>query len=1023
MAKTLVQIPFAGGIDERTDPRHVLPGKLTSLRNGVFSRNGSIVKRQGTSLLPSTVTASHALGFASVPAALGEIRKLAAFDSELLASDGSRLYSYDEGGGEWTSKDALPQATAERASVAHGSAFILAPDVAYGNGYLIYVWSEEHIATKGTASVAVTVIHQATGSQVYSDYRLSAIGSALPPRVCVIGTTAIVFWMDAAGVGKVRTLDLTNPVAWTVEQGVLADGLAASTVHYDISAAGGYLYVAYDRGGASPRIKVRLLDPSGLFATLASTTIANGTAASSMTLHATAGETVWVAWIREAAPNVIVEAIGLSTATLAPTVATTVVDSVATTGYYDTIGVVRVSPARCVVAWQMLDTVDTSVPIAKWRQVSTSAATVGPVHWTHRLMWGSRPFVQDGRTFAMVYYRHSSFVESTQCTAYLVDLQTDDITTTTVTAHPVTTVAPRRASTVGIYDIRAKLSQAARVDATMVAIPTVVKRSAAGKVAIDGCVFDFADTAAHSSASVGGTLHLSGGVPCAYDFARVFESAFMIIPEAPTVTQTPTGGAVPDGTYGYALVLARYDNAGQICRSAPAYFTVVAAGGPNRIDMDVPQVALMRVQDVECDYEPACFWELYRTVAGGTTYFKCPDATVTDVASIAGPVANLPWLSTVEIRDSTLDAALAGQPLLYTTGGVLENRSAPSARLVLAHRGRVWLAGTDDPKTIWYSPQYVLGEGRGFHEQLTLTIEDGGGITAIGSMDGNLIVFKRERVYVVAGDGPPLTGGSGNELNVQRIASDLGCIEPRSVAVMPEGMVFQSTAGIYLLDRSFSVKLLSAPVFTTLLEFPEITSATVHESEFQVRWSCRGSEGQGGVLVWDYRVNEWSVFTYPFAPATACSWRGAYTIGSAGGIVLTESGASWLDAGAWVSVQIQTSWLKVGGLQGYQRAFTVQLLGERHGSHDVRLETSFDYAADAADAYRWTAKKIDAMPLEVLERGIKRPKCTAIQFRITDLPPSDGASIGDGHGASWTGMALEVNQLPRRRPLPPNQRA
>ena len=44
------------GLDTKTDPKHVIPGKLLLLENGVFKKRGRIDKRNGhTKLSPKTL--------------------------------------------------------------------------------------------------------------------------------------------------------------------------------------------------------------------------------------------------------------------------------------------------------------------------------------------------------------------------------------------------------------------------------------------------------------------------------------------------------------------------------------------------------------------------------------------------------------------------------------------------------------------------------------------------------------------------------------------------------------------------------------------------------------------------------------------------------------------------------------------------------------------------------------------------------------------------------------------------------
>ena len=58
-----VSIALTQGLDTKSDPKQVIPGKLVTLENGYFKRTGSILKRPGyvplpTSSVPATPMAS-----------------------------------------------------------------------------------------------------------------------------------------------------------------------------------------------------------------------------------------------------------------------------------------------------------------------------------------------------------------------------------------------------------------------------------------------------------------------------------------------------------------------------------------------------------------------------------------------------------------------------------------------------------------------------------------------------------------------------------------------------------------------------------------------------------------------------------------------------------------------------------------------------------------------------------------------------------------------------------------------------
>lgn len=1018
MPRSLIQVPFAGGLDERTDARHVLPGKLLTLVNGVFSKTGAIHKRRGYTMLGSSVLTGGSISAATRLGALGD---------DLVLSDGNKLYSYVTSTTKWAYKDQVSQLAVRREPVTQvqpsfigsDASTLYSPDVAYASGYRVHVWSQDRSPSTNLATVYASVVNHATAGQARSAQAISTSQAAECARVVTIGNTAYAVWIEA-GIIKCRTLDLTNPAAWTAAVNLATDALATNGAYFDACASATTLYVAYVGAGGTV-IRLRSFD-SSLAAVASVVPTVTPAALFGIGLQATDGERVWLAYEGAVGGNDNVYVQVRNTTTLASTGAEFLVSSEASTADVGRVAVARLSSTVCVVTWSRAPS---GVFEANHCQVSASPSAVTPVRKLYRHVWASVPFMQSSRMYALAYYCNSS-TGTQQPTCFVVDLEVGNLLASTVIPRPVVTIAPRRAPFDSVFNgtgFPALLSNVVATSTDSVG-SVMVRRSATGRAGLDAAIITAAKLI---TAELGGALHLSGGVPCTYDRARVVESAPLLWPEQPTVTQTTATGSIANGTYGYALVWAKYDSASQVSRSAPTLFTVVVNGATptqNRVNMVVPQLPITLLQDSDSGFIPRWVLEVYRTLAGGTVYFKVPDS------QIAGSVLNDPSLSTQTVQDVCADASLSGQPFIYTTGGVLENRCPPSANILIAHGDRIILAGTDDPKVIWTSKVQELGEAPAYHESLTITVEDGGDVTALASLDGNLIVFKWDRIFVVPGQGPN-KGGAGAWGIPQRIASDVGSLTPY-VAVTPEGIVFRSAAGLYLLNRSLGVQYIGGPVEDTLASFPILTSIRVHEEDFEVRFSCNDVAGTYGVvLVWNYLAKEWSVFKLrdyvggvaSSAIADAVLWGGEYTWVSPLGSAYDESYEAWLDVASWVELQATTPWFKLGGLQGYQRVFDVQLLLERLTSHDLKLEIAFDYVESWVDVKTWTASRIDAMDTEFLERGIKRPKSTAIKFRITDATPSDGPAVGTGRGPALLGLLLEVNALPKRRLLTKNQRA
>src|SRR4029077_12739318 len=133
--------------------------------------------------------------------------------------------------------------------------------------------------------------------------------------------------------------------------------------------------------------------------------------------------------------------------------------------------------------------------------------------------------------------------------------------------------------------------------------------------------------------------------------------------------------------------------------------------------------------------------------------------------------------------------------------GVESHRSeqrAAAGSLIATYATRLFIAGLDDPYTLWYSLQTLANSPMQFSSLLTLTTDpDGGPITALARMDANLLIFKSNAIFYITGQGPTPTGDS-NDLGVPIAipSGEVGCISQNSIVLTPVGLLFQSSNGI-----------------------------------------------------------------------------------------------------------------------------------------------------------------------------------------------------------------------------------
>lgn len=1050
MPRQVVQIDFSGGVDQRTEAAHVIAGKLTSLVNGQYEKDGSIKKRRGFTALSRSQTAADWAGVSTLAAA----KHLTSFQDELVLLNGETLFSYSPTAGKWATKDTGPQfgldplkqlVAGETSTATRNVVSYVAPAIGYANGFYVVVWSDGYWSTtyggSNLGAIGYSVHDATTMTQVASGFVETGIAYAAP-RLTVSGNNAYIVYHDGLGTLYGREFS-TSTLTWGSRISLATDVRVSAAASYAVTSASDLVHVVYENNaGASPRLSYTVRTAGASLTSSGSGTLSDNSFAGPffLTTVATAGGTWWIGFATISGGVIEIWAQGRNVTTYVSTISAFRANNATTAGSILNVGCCKLTGSNTIalVVSALDGTATTGGYGAYWVQAA-SGGTASLMRRTPHAIWGSQPFILGGKTLAwQYYYPHTVNTADDQETAVLVDLFTEDTATSGLCARPVAVAAPR-------------IAQSSIVQSTtsnhlplVVSTPTATKMAALIGTqpglelrALDMAIVSSAPT--FTSCELGASLFLSGGILTHYDGARVAEVAPITYPEKiTTVTKSNgSGGLTATGTYQHCLVLERTTAKGEVVRSAVSdVVTTTLAGAEDTIAFYVTMPPWTTFGEAGNSFAPNAVIELYRTTSGGSVFYRVPRTKTYDVALARyGPITQAPNTWVYQYEDHAADSDLSGQPILYTTGGVLDNVCPPGSNIVCVHRDRLFVA---DGKTVWFSTQRdanTAGIVPRWNERDRFVVEDGGDITAMATLGANLAIFKRDKIYVVAGDGPDITGGTGQEFSPpQRISSDVGCIESRSVAVTPAGTVFQSAAGIYLLTTGGQVQYLSGPVEDTLAANPTITSATVHESLFQVRFSCNSSGSTGVVLVWDYAPSQaaplgrWSTFqlydtTAALASAAiagSCNSRGSYYWAATNGTVYQESSSSYLDGSQWVTLSFETAWIKFAGLQGFQRIWAVGLLGERQSDHNLLFQYAVDYSATYSTAINKNVQS--SFGLEQLRYVPRTQKCQSMRVKFADATPTSG-TVGTGRALTFTGLAFEAKALPKINRLASTKRA
>jgi hypothetical protein len=284
-------------------------------------------------------------------------------------------------------------------------------------------------------------------------------------------------------------------------------------------------------------------------------------------------------------------------------------------------------------------------------------------------------------------------------------------------------------------------------------------------------------------------------------------------------------------------------------------------------------------------------------------------------------------------------------------------------------------------------------------------------------MDDKLIMFKKNAIYYLTGDGPDNTGANSDYGDPVFVTSVVGCTNQASIVLTPNGLMFQSDKGIWLLGRDLSTQYIGAPA--EAYNSSTVLSAINIPATNQVRFTL----DSGVTLMWDHYYGQWG--TFAGVPAVSSTvYQGLHTYLNSNGLVFQETPGAFLDDTSPVLIKVKTAWIQLSGLQGYQRAWYFFLLGKYLSPHKLTVQIAMDYDPSVIQATTITPSNFSAAfgldtpfgnaspfggpsPVEQYRINLARQKCQSIQVTLLEtFDPSHG--VPAGAGLTLSGMNFVV---------------
>lgn len=544
--------------------------------------------------------------------------------------------------------------------------------------------------------------------------------------------------------------------------------------------------------------------------------------------------------------------------------------------------------------------------------------------------------------------------------------------------------------------------------------------------------------------STGGII--SGGTVSHYDGLEVAELGFV---DSPVIWHTQTAGALAAGTRNYLAVYEYVDDDGTVhwSRTSPVSSATNTGAQLNRLEIAAPSVS---AHHGNVAYSAAIIsrtvCKLYRTTSGGTVYY---------LVTTLGDAYATPSNTYGTYDDQLSDATLITRPQLHRQPGIansaLDRYYPPACRAIVQHKDRVFVARNS---TLYFSSYAVDGEAPWFNPAFSFPVPGGTGeITGLASMDGVLVVFKRDGIWLIDGDGPPENGGNGSEFGTpRRVLTEYGCIDQRTVVATPDGIMYRSSRGFELLTRAFSVAdpWVGEAVKDTAALYPYSGGAAFDRAGGRVLFVVGKTAGtyngqiygsdEGVVLAYDMAVKAWTIFrhtngtgTYGYALQDVAFCK-LYQSGEPADQVLyldptyyvlreDDGTALELDSTSyWVPYKVETAWIRASSLQDRIRVSDFLFLGKKKSNHNLKISVAYDYSDTYSYSKTWTPADISTV--EQLELQVPKQAVQAVRFKIEDSVPADTGTypVTTGKGPEILCLSVKLGLRGGGAKLPSGQK-
>jgi hypothetical protein len=404
---------------------------------------------------------------------------------------------------------------------------------------------------------------------------------------------------------------------------------------------------------------------------------------------------------------------------------------------------------------------------------------------------------------------------------------------------------------------------------------------------------------------------------------------------------------------------------------------------------------------------------------------------------------------------------------LYTAGGGLPSDPWPAFTGSVATSTRLLALDATRAGKVLVSKRFQDFIAPEYNALLDINLGDERDLLCISKMDDKTIIFEKDDIHVIYGDGPE-NNGQGEDFAVHYISTDVGCEDQESIVECPLGLVFfRKERGFYLLDRQLNIKYIGDKVHD-LSKGIDVVSAELVSASGEVRFLCAVTGAQGDpdggfagigthrpptpvrenkapdsnfAIVWDYEKDQWSVFAnYPGAASTI--HQGRYTRLLSDWSIWQEREEAdriFTDPTGDNRTLLRTPWIPLAeNGQGYGRLHRMNILGRylatlgqtfaipfQYYACDIQVKIWYDYeeGRDVTPQTKlfkyqdfwfdpFSKRNLRAQRLQfAITPAEGRGRCQSVKLEFEELLPEDspdGKTYALGQGFEISSIDFEI---------------